>query len=211
MKKRISYIFFMAMLGILSVSAFDLKDILKGSSSGSGGGAADIVTGIVNTLTSSKVEYKDLVGQWAYQQPAVTFTSDNLLQNAGGIAASTTIVNKLKPYYTKAGMDNLTIEFGTDSTFVAKTARLTVRGTVEPIENDMFKFNIKALGKIPAGSINAYAEKQATGITLTFDAQKLMKLAETVASISGNATLKTASDVINSYDSLNIGVSLKKK
>lgn len=211
MKKRISYICMMLMLGVVSLSAFDLKDLLKGASGGNGSGAADIVNGIVNTITASKIEMKDLTGKWAYDQPAVTFSSDNLLQKAGGVAASGAIVNKLRPYYTKAGLNNMTIEFGTDSTFVAKTGRITVKGSVEPAENNMFRFNIKAFGKVPAGSINAYAEKQGNNLCLTFDAKKLIKLAETVASLSGNATLKTASDLINSYEGVNIGVSLKKK
>lgn len=201
----------MALFGISAVSAFDLKDILKGASSGEGNHAADIVNGIVNTLTATKIEYKDLKGSWSYNAPAVSFTSDNLMQKAGGVAASGAIVNKLKPYYDKAGITGMTIEFGADSTFVAKTARLTVRGTVQPLDDSMFKFNIKALGKIPAGSINAYAERQGTNVCLTFDAKKLIKLAETIASLSGNATLKTASDLLNSYEGVNIGVSLKKK
>lgn len=211
MKKRICYLCLMALLGISAVSAFDLKDILKGASSGERNQAADIVNGIVNTLTATKIEYKDLKGNWSYNAPAVSFTSDNLMQKAGGVAASGAIVNKLKPYYAKAGITGMTIEFGADSTFVAKTARLTVRGTVQPLDDSMFKFNIKALGKIPAGSINAYAERQGTNVCLTFDAKKLIKLAETIASLSGNATLKTASDLLNSYEGVNIGVSLKKK
>lgn len=211
MKKRISYFCLMALLGISAASAFDLKDILKGASSGEGSQAADIVSGIVNTLTATKIEYKDLTGSWGYNAPAVSFTSDNLMQKAGGVAASGAIVNKLKPYYAKAGITGMTIEFGADSTFVAKTARLTVRGTVQPLDDSTFKFNIKALGKIPAGSINAYAERQGTNVCITFDAKKLIKLAETIASLSGNATLKTASDLLNSYEGINIGVSLKKK
>lgn len=211
MKKRLYTLIALALLGVVSLSAFDLKDLLKGAGSGENSSATDIVSGIVNAVTSSSLEYKDLTGKWAYNQPAVTFASDNLLQKAGGVAASTAAVNKLKPYYTKAGLTNLTIEFAEDSTFVAKTKRLTVQGTVETLDDGMFKFNIKALGKIPAGSINAYAERQGTNIALTFDAKKLIKLIETIASLSGNSTLKTASDLVSSYDGINIGVNLKKQ
>lgn len=209
MKKRFLFIAAMAVAGIASSVAFDLKDIVKSAGSGNTS-AGDIVSGIVNAVTSSNIEYKDLVGTWAYNQPAVTFASDNLLQKAGGVAASATIVNKLKPYYSKAGVTNLTIEFGEDSTFVAKTKMMTMQGTVSKLDDGMFKFNIKALGKIPAGSINAYAERQGTNVALTFDAKKLMKLVQTIASVSGNATIKTASDLVNSYDGINIGVNMKK-
>lgn len=199
----------MASVCVTGASAFDLNDLLKGNK-GSDSGAADIVNGIVNAITATDVEYKDLPGSWSYDKPAVSFTGSNVVQNASGIAASGAIVNKLSPYYEKAGIDKMTMEFGSDSTFIAKTGKITVKGTVEPLGNSMFKFNIKSLGNIPTGSINAYAEKQGANVCLTFDAKKLIKLAETVASLSGNATLKTAADMINSYEGVNIGVSLKK-
>ena len=60
------------------------------------------------------------------------------------------------------------------------------------------------------GSINAFIEKNSSGINITFDAKKLLKLAETIASISGNATLQKASKLVNSYEGVNIGVALKK-
>lgn len=210
MKKRITYIVMLAILGIASASAFDLKGLIKNASSGNGSDAKNIVSGIVNTLTAQPITYGDLQGKWDYAQPAVAFTSDNMLQKAGGVAASGAIVNKLKPYYAKAGMNSMTIEFASDSTFVARTGKITVKGTVQPLDNSMFRFNLKALGKIPTGSINAYAEKQGGNVCITFDAKKLMKLAETVANVSGDATLKTASDLINSYEGINIGVNLKK-
>ena len=155
MKKRICNFCVMALMGITSLSAFDLNELLKSATSGNNSSASDIISGIVNAVTSTSVEYADLVGNWKYSKPAVTFSSDNLLQNAGGAAASTTIVNKLKPYYTKARLNNMTLTFGSDSTFVAKTTRLSVSGTVTSLGNGAFQFNIKALGKIPAGSITA--------------------------------------------------------
>ena len=211
MKKRLYLLAVLAMLGIASVSAFDLKDLLTGAGAGQSSTAGDIVGGLINAVTSSSVEYNDLVGNWAYNSPAVTFESDNVVQKATGAVGSAAIVSKIKPYYDKAGLNGLTIEFGADSTFVAKVKRMTVQGTVESLGNGAFKFDIKALGKIPAGSINARAERQGSNLALTFDAQKLIKLVETVASLSGNATLKTASDLIKSYDGVNIGFNLKKK
>lgn len=211
MKKRICNICVMALMGITSLSAFDLNELLKSATSGNNSSASDIISGIVNAVTSTSVEYADLVGNWKYSKPAVTFSSDNLLQNAGGVAASTTIVNKLKPYYTKARLNNMTLTFGSDSTFVAKTTRLSVSGTVTSLGNGSFQFNIKALGKIPAGSITAFAQKQGSEISLTFDAQKLVKLVEKIASLSRNSTLQTVSNLVNSYDGVNIGLTVKKQ
>lgn len=205
--KKYLYFVAVALTCLTSASAFDLKDLMK---NGGDTNPSDIVNGIVSAVTATDVEYKDLPGTWHYDKPAVSFKSDNVVQNAGGVAASGAIVNKLKPYYTKAGLENMTIEFAADSTFTAKTGKITVNGTVQTVGKGMFRFNIKALGKIPSGSINAFIEKQGSNISVTFDAKKLIKLAETIASLSGNATLKTASDLINSYEGVNIGFSLKK-
>lgn len=213
MKKRIFYLSFIALMCASTISAFDLKDLLKGATSGSGSSssASDLVNSIVNAVTSSGVEYSDLVGDWAYSQPAVSFSSDNLLQNAGGVAASSTIVAKLKPYYTKAGVNNMTLTFGSDSTFVAQVKKIKVQGTVKMIDEGTAQFNFKAFGKVPTGSINAFVEKNSSGVNITFDAKKLLQLAEKIASLSGNATLQKASNLVNSYDGVNIGVALKKK
>ena len=126
MKKRLYLLAVLAMLGIASVSAFDLKDLLKGAGSGQSSTAGDIVGGLINAVTSSSVEYNDLVGNWAYNSPAVTFESDNVVQKATGAVGSAAIVSKIKPYYDKAGLNGLTIEFGADSTFVAKVKKMTV-------------------------------------------------------------------------------------
>lgn len=209
MNKGVKWILAAVATCSLSASAFDIKDLLKGNGD-SNSSASDIVSGIVGAVTATAVEYKDLPGTWHYDKPAVAFKGSDALKNAGGIAASGAIVNKLKPYYTKAGLDKLTIEFGEDSTFVATSGKITLKGDVQSMGDGQFKFNIKALGKIPSGSINAFAEKQGSNICLTFDAKKLIKLAETIASLSGNATLKKASELLDSYDGINIGMSLKK-
>lgn len=190
-----------------TASAFDLKGLLNNAGNTD---ASDVVNGLVNAVTSTSVEYKDLPGTWRYNKPAVTFKSDNMLKNAGGAAASATIVNKLKPYYATAGLNNMTVKFAADSTFEIKTGKINVNGTVQSLGKGMFKFNIKALGAIPSGSINAYIERQGKNIAITFDAKKLIKLAETLASLSGNATIKTVTDMINSYEGINIGFDLKK-
>lgn len=212
MKNRIFYISFIALMWAGSISALDLTSLLKGVTSGTGSGssASDIVNSIVNSITSTSVKYNDLIGSWSYSAPAVSFSSGNFVQDAGGVAASSAIVAKLKPYYTKAGVQNLKIEFGADSTFVAQINKLKVQGTVHVIDKDTFKFNFKAFGKVSTGSINAFIEKNSSGINITFDAKKLLKLAETIASISGNATLQKASKLVNSYEGVNIGVALKK-
>ncbi|MDE6543526.1 MAG: DUF4923 family protein [Muribaculaceae bacterium] len=165
-----------------------------------------------NVLGSGKVTIADLEGTWSYVEPAVEFKSDNLLKKAGGSVASTTIVNKLKPYYQKVGMDKMTLSVDSAATFKMSVGKIPLTGQIVASETDgQFVFQFKAANKINMGKVNAYVSKTATGqIKLTFDVSKLISLVETVAKISGNSSMKTVSSMLTSYDGLTAGFVLKK-
>lgn len=182
--------------------------------SGSASGLLSGLSGLINGLTSTdRLTVGDLVGEWKYSQPAVSFQSDNLLQKAGGAAASGVINSKIAPYYEKVGMNNLEVTFAADSTFVFKLPKISATGTYSVAPEGStgnFVFSFKALGKIPVGNMNAQVEKQLNSMTITFDASKLIKLVDAVANITGQSTLKTVSQLLNSYDGLNCGFELKQ-
>lgn len=198
----------------------DITDLLKsaaekakgGSDDNSGSTALSSLKGLAEgLLTSSKVGEDDLVGNWRYNAPAVTFKSDNLLQKAGGSAASGVIVEKIAPYYEKAGITSLTATFNQDRTFELKVKKITLTGTYALAgdeANGDFVFNFKAVKKLPLGKMNAHVDKVGSKITLTFDASKLIKLVNTVAQVSGRASLQSAAKLLNSYDGLNCGFEL---
>lgn len=207
--KRFAILLTAAVCGITAMHAFDLKDILKGASQGNGSNGGNILGGVVTALTSRDVELKDITGTWNYVEPAISFDSDNVLKKAGGAAASGTIVAKLAPYYSKAGLNNLTFTVGADSTFTATTGKIKARGTISSLGDGQFQFKFKAFGKVPTGSLNAFITKSGQQISVTFDAQKLMKIVNTVANISGSATAGSLAGILNSYDGINIGATLK--
>ncbi len=198
----------------------DITDLLKsaaerakgGSDDNSGSTALSGLKGLAEgLLTSSKVGEDDLVGNWRYNAPAVTFKSDNLLQKAGGSAASGVIVEKIAPYYEKAGITSLTATFNQDRTFELKVKKITLTGTYALAgdeANGDFVFNFKAVKKLPLGKMNAHVDKVGSKITLTFDASKLIKLVNAVAQVSGRASLQSAAKLLNSYDGLNCGFEL---
>ena len=198
----------------------DITDLLKSAAEKAKGGSGDnsgstALSGLKGLaeglLTSSKVGEDDLVGNWRYNAPAVTFKSDNLLQKAGGSAASGVIVEKIAPYYEKAGITSLTATFNQDRTFELKVKKITLTGTYALAgdeANGDFVFNFKAVKKLPLGKMNAHVDKVGSKITLTFDASKLIKLVNAVAQVSGRASLQSAAKLLNSYDGLNCGFEL---
>lgn len=218
MKKGRFYILSILTVALFSLNAYaatDLKDILNGlgGNSGSGSDIGSAIGNVINgVLSKSKLTIADIKGNWIYQEPAVEFKSENLLKKAGGAAASSTIKSKLKPYYEKAGMQNLKFTVNEDGTFSLGLKKMTLSGTIETTDNDgEFIFAFKAAGKISLGKLTAYMSKNISGqLTLTFDASKLISLVNTIASITSNSTIQTVSSVLNSYDGLTVGFVLKK-
>lgn len=220
------YSVLLALICTFSVSAqsFDLKDILKGiggnssestestGSEKSSSGLGDILGSVIgNVLGTSKLTPADLTGTWSYSAPAVAFKSDDLLKKAGGAAASATIESKLAPYYQRAGLDKMELTVNADSTFTMKFNRGSLSGTISQGDQDGFmKFQFKAMGKINMGGLNAAVSKAGNQLSITFDVSKLMSLVNTIASISGNSTLKGANSLLQSYDGMQAGFRLKK-
>lgn len=186
----------------------DIKDILGKLG---GNGSIDDVKNIVSDFIGGDIDYRDLVGDWAYASPAVSFKSDDLVKKAGGVAAAAKIEKEIEPYYQKAGLTNLRIRFDADSIFVMKLKGASLKGTVSKTEKGQYMFNFKAFGKIKTGSMTAYATKSGKNVKLTFDVSKLISLVEKISAISGNTTIKGLSAVLSSYDGINAGFELNKE
>lgn len=191
----------------------DITDLLKGAASKIGGGdgstaLSGLKGAVEGMMAKSDLTAADLVGDYKYSAPAVSLQSDNALQKLGGSAATGVIVDKLAPYYQKAGLTSMTATFREDGTCEFKVKKATVTGTYERNESGDFTFNFKAVKKIPLGKMNAHVEKIGKKLTLTFDASKLIKLVNAVASVSGQSSLQAAAKMLNSYDGLYAGFEL---
>lgn len=186
----------------------DINDILGKLANGNH--SIDNVKNLVNDVIGGNLEYKDLVGDWKYISPAVTFKSDNIVKKAGGAAASAKIEQELEPYYQKAGLSNMKVTFNADSSFVMSVKSAPLKGSITVGDNGQYVFNFKAFGKIKTGSMTAYATKSGKNVKLTFDVSKLISLIEKISTLSGNSTIKGLSAVLSSYDGVNAGFELQK-
>lgn len=197
------------MASFMASAQLNLGSILGGASNSSSS-LSDLVNTVSSVVGNNDVDLANIIGTWKYHSPAVTFNSDNLLQKAGGAAASATIENKLKTYYSKAGLTSLVFTFDKDGAFTLTAGKMKSSGTVVKNEDGSFSFSFSAFGKIPAGNLKGYIQRKGSDITITFDASKLIDIIAKVASLSGNSTLKSASSLLNSYDGMNIGCELTK-
>lgn len=215
--KRLLLSFAMASLLLAAAPAAsaspDITDLIKGAASKIGGGdgstaLSGLKGAVEGMIAKSDLTAADLLGDYKYSAPAVSLQSDNALQKLGGSAATGVIVDKLAPYYQKAGLTSMTATFREDGTCEFKVKKATVTGTYERNESGDFTFNFKAVKKIPLGKMNAHVEKIGKKLTLTFDASKLIKLVNAVASVSGQSSLQAAAKMLNSYDGLYAGFEL---
>lgn len=183
--------------------AFDLKGLL-------GGDTGETLTNILEgVFTKSNLEVSDLAGTWQSTGSAVTFKSENFLQQAGGIAGAAAIETKLNPYYEKYGLIGSTLEIDNDGNFTMKVKRLTLSGTITKGDG-VFIFNFKVLGGMNIGQMDTYVEKSPSNLNVMFDATKLKTLMSTVAKFSGMSMAKTLSTMLDSYDGACVGFKMKQ-
>ncbi|MDE7437630.1 MAG: DUF4923 family protein [Muribaculaceae bacterium] len=203
-------------------NAQSLSDLLgkikgnSGSGSDSGSTIGNILNGVAGALTGSDLKVKDLEGNWQASGPAVSFKGDNFLKKAGGEAAAATIESKIKPYFSKYGLNDATFTVNNDSTFVLTIKKVKLSGSIQQAEgedNGVFQLNFQALKKVNLGKMNIYIQKSAlkpNQMDLMFDATKLMRIVEGVGKISGISIAKTMSSLLSQYDGMCVGFQMSK-
>lgn len=166
--------------------------------------------GVVNAITSviglDKVSAKSLIGTWTYFRPGCAFTSENLLAKAGGEVAAAQIEEKAQTYYQQIGISsgNTHITFKEDGTFSSK-----INGTPFNGKYTFDEANQKITMKGLLFSVNCYTKREAGGISILFEANKLLTMLQTMSALSGNAELQTIGDLSKQYDGVRIGFDMK--
>ena len=160
-----------------------------------------------SVLGTDKPTQKELCGTWTYKQPGVAFTSENLLAQAGGEVAATAIRQKLAGAYQTVGISssNTAIQFNQDGTFTARIAGKQLSGNYTYDEKDC-KVTMKTL----LLTMPAYVKKSTTGLSVLFEAKKLLTVMQTIGAMSGNSNLQTISDLAKNYDGLRMGLDMSR-
>ena len=174
-------------------------------------GAMTNGTGVVNAITSviglDKVSQQSLIGTWMYKGPGCAFMSENLLAKAGGEVAAVQIEEKLLPYYQQVGINagNTFITFNQDGTFTSKIDGTPFSGKYTFDEASQ-KITLKGL----LLSVNCYTKRELNGISILFEANKLLTVLQTMSALSGNKDLQTIGDLSKNYDGVRVGFDMSK-
>lgn len=158
---------------------------------------------------SSTLTEADLEGTWKYQSADCVFESENLLLKAGGEAAATKIESKLNETMAKVGIatGSCTFTFNADKTYTASFGGRTMTGQYS-LDAENKKLTMTYLAGL--GTMTPNIVKSGSNISLLFDADKLLTMLQTLATLSGNSSMQTLSKLASSYDGLMIGMELKK-
>ena len=195
------------MLVVSNVNAQnDLQNILNGVLNG--GQSEDIVSGITSIFSSDKQANKNnIIGTWSYTEPAIVFTSDNLLTKVAAKVAANKLENKLQSYMTQYGIKpgTLVLTFNEDGTCTETLNSKSMKGKWEVKDSKL----ILTLGGIKALQITT----QIDGKNMQFvtDATKLLKLFKSVGAKSTNKNIKTVTSLMKSVDGMQAGITLKKQ
>ncbi len=200
MKK--TFIVIMVVMCLIITSCGNMGKVLGAMSNG---------TGMMNAITSviglDKVKSQNLIGTWKYEGPGCAFTSENLLAKAGGEVAAVQIEEKVAPYYQQVGLsaNNTYITFKEDGTFTSKIAGTPFSGKYT-FDEETQKISLKGL----LLSMNCYTKKETGGISILFEAKKLLTVLQTMSAMSGSKDLQTIGDLSKKYDGVRIGFDMKR-
>lgn len=165
-----------------------------------------ILDNVIGSTTSKKADL--CAHTWKYKSPGCAFTSENLLAKAGGEIAAKKVEEKLSTYYQKAGFSssNTYFKFNEDGTFNAKIDGKSWSGTYT-FDEKTHAIDLK--GRLLL-SLNGFATKNTSGISILFESKKLLTIIQTLTALSGNTTLGTIGEISKNYDGIRVGFDLSK-
>lgn len=182
-----------------------LNNVLGATGSSSTG---DLVSNLTSVFSSKKqATAEKVVGTWAYTEPAIVFTSDNLLAKATSKIASNKVEKKLQEYLTKYGITpgTFSMTFNADGTFSETLKGKTTSGKWEVKDSKL----LLTVAGIKTLSITT----QIDGKDMQFvtDATKLLNLFKTLGAKSSNSNIKTVSSLMKNVKGMQAGITLRKQ
>lgn len=182
-----------------------LGDVLNAIGSQQG---SDIAQGLTSIFSSDKqATAEKIVGTWSYTEPAIVFTSDNILAKAASKIAANKVEKKLQEQLSKYGIQpgTFTMTFNEDGTFTETLKGRKTQGTWEVKDSKL----ILSIAGVKALSITT----QIDGKDLQFvtDATKLLNLFKTLGAKSSNSQIKTVTSLMKSVKGMQAGITLRKQ
>ena len=198
----------MSLMGNKAYAQFDFGKILQNGADilSNGGTTDDLLSGITSIFSDKKVAtIDDLVGEWTYTEPAVVFMSENLLKKAGGKLASSAIEKTIETQLNRVGITKgaMKMTFTRNGRLTQTIAGRRLRGTFTIKGKEVV---LKYAGEIK--QLVGTTQVDGNDLLIVMDASKMLTYLKAIGSISGNASLKTATSLLGSMDGMLCGLRL---
>lgn len=184
------------------VSAQTLGDVLGALSND------NVASNLTSVFSSNKqATAEKLIGTWSYTEPAIVFTSNNLLAKAASKIAANKVESKIQEQLSKYGIapGTFSMTFKEDGTFTETLKGKTTQGTWTVQDSKL----VLSIVGVKALSITT----QIDGKDLQFvtDATKLLNLFKTLGAKSSNSSIKTAASLMKSVNGMQAGITLHRQ
>lgn len=167
-----------------------------------------ILSGLSTIFDATKGATKDrIVGSWTYTEPAVVFSSNNVLSGIGGKVAAQAIEKELQTQLEKAGIKKgmMTMTFDKDGKFRQVIGKRATAGTYTISDHNVV---LNYGGKVK--QIVGTTQLDGNDLLIVMDASKLLKYANVLGALTGNSALKSIGSAVSSLDGMEIGLKLNK-
>ena len=189
------------------VSAQSLGDVL-GSVLGNNSQAGDLASGLTSVFSSNKqATAEKMVGTWTYTEPAIVFTSDNILAKAASKIAANKVESKLQEQLSKYGIKPgaFSMTFNEDGTFTETLKGKTSKGTWQVKDSKLI------LSIVGVKALTITTQIDGKDMQFVTDATKLLNLFKTLGAKSSNTSIKTVATLMKSVNGMQAGITLRKQ
>lgn len=181
------------------------------TSAGESGGLASLLGNVLGAVlgASNKLTEADLMGTWTFQSVDCVFETENFLMKAGGEVAAAKVETKLNDTFAKLGIVSgaCSFTFNSDNTYSAKVAGFPIGGQFA-LDAENKKLTMTYLGGL--GTMTPNIVKSGNKISLLYEADKLLAIAQKMAAMSDNPSFKALAELATAYDGMMIGLELQK-
>ena len=196
----------MMMMVAVNVQAQDLSGILNGVL---GGGSDDLVSNLTSVFKSDKqANSNNIIGTWSYSEPAIVFTSNNVLTKVAAKVAAGKVEKKLQSYLDQYGLKQgaVTLTFKEDGTLTGTRNGKSLKGKWA-IQNSKLQLIVGGV-KTP---LQLTTQVDGKNLQFVTDATKLLNLFKTVGAKSSTQNIKTIATLMKSVKGMQAGITMRNQ
>ncbi len=208
MKRNVCKVAAMAVMMMFSAqtNAQTLGDVLGSVLNNQQSG--DLVQGLTTVFSSDKqATAEKIIGTWTYTEPAIVFTSDNILAKAASKIAANKVESKLQEQLSKYGIKpgDFSMTFKEDGTFTETMKGKTSQGTWQVKDSKLI------LSIVGVKALTITTQIDGKDLQFVTDATKLLNLFKTLGAKSSNSSIKTVASLMKSVNGMQVGITLRKQ